>query len=318
MFVIVPPGWQGDVPAAATRIESPTPIATIVGRWACAGEDDLAVVRTLQEQLTLQPLAGNGPPPTGLAEIEPGATDAATFFAKARAWIEHCPPSSNDEAILQRFAPLGLAGDEPPPAEIVAALEAGYAAGRLRVESASRSGGGAGEWNLNLHVFDYNDSFFEVGTLSDPAWVIQDRPTALLTRAIAARVGLWGNHGYEAGYAQVFDDSDGTALSGDRRYVLRFDEPPPVDAFWSVTMYDVPDYYLVANPVGRYSIGDRTPGLRYGDDGSLTIVLQHDEPDDTANWLPTPAGPFRPMLRLYQPGAAILDGTYRIPPITAV
>ena len=84
---------------------------------------------------------------------------------------------------------------------------------------------------------------------------------------------------------------------------------PPVGAFWSVTMYDLPDFYLVANPIDRYSIGDRTPGLVYAEDGSLTIVMQHDQPTDDhdrANWLPTPAGPFRPILRMYEPAPRCL------------
>jgi hypothetical protein len=92
----------------------------------------------------------------------------------------------------------------------------------------------------------------------------------------------------------------------------------PGDRFVSInndTMYDLPDFYLVANPIDRYSIGDRTPGLRRDADGSLTIVIQHDQPADTSNWLPAPAAPFRPIMCLYQPQAAVLDGTYKIPPI---
>jgi hypothetical protein len=82
-------------------------------------------------------------------------------------------------------------------------------------------------------------------------------------------------------------------------------------------MYDTPDYHLVANPVDRYSIGDRTPGLAYGDDGSVTIYLQTEAPagDKQANWLPAPAGDFRPVLRMYQAGPSVLDGTYPLPPI---
>ena len=86
-------------------------------------------------------------------------------------------------------------------------------------------------------------------------------------------------------------------------------------------MYDTPDFYLVENPIGRYSIGDRTPGMRYADDGSLTIVIQRDEPsepDRRANWLPAPAGAFRPILRMYGPDNAVFDGTYELPPITRV
>ena len=111
----------------------------------------------------------------------------------------------------------------------------------------------------------------------------------------------------------VYDDADGTALDGSGSYELRFASTPPCDAFWSVTMYDTPDFYLVANPIERYSIGDRTPGLRANDDGSLTITMQHGEPDDAdrkANWLPTPSGAFRPILRMYEPHEAVFDGSY--------
>jgi hypothetical protein len=83
-------------------------------------------------------------------------------------------------------------------------------------------------------------------------------------------------------------------------------------------MYDLPDYYLVANAINRYSIGDRTPGLQYGEDGSVTIYMQKDSPgpDKESNWLPTPqSGPFRPIMRMYQPGQAVLDGSFELPAI---
>ena len=93
-----------------------------------------------------------------------------------------------------------------------------------------------------------------------------------------------------------------------------------MDAFWSLTMYDMPNYYLVANPIDRYSIGDRTPGVAYNDDGSLDLYLQHDSPgpDKESNWLPTPSGDFRPLVRMYQPGAEVLDGSYELPAVTRV
>jgi hypothetical protein len=85
-------------------------------------------------------------------------------------------------------------------------------------------------------------------------------------------------------------------------------------------MYDVPDFYLVANPIDRYSIGDRTPGLRTAEDGSVTISMQTSAPgpDKESNWLPAPAGRFRPILRMYQPQKAILDGTYVLPAVRKV
>ena len=111
-------------------------------------------------------------------------------------------------------------------------------------------------------------------------------------------------------------DGDGQPLTGERSYTLRFEQTPPVDAFWSITMYDLPEFFLVSNPIDRYSIGDRTPGLRY-DDGSLTLVLQRDDPGDAErdNWLPTPPGRFRPILRMYAPRPEAFDGSFEIPPI---
>ncbi len=101
---------------------------------------------------------------------------------------------------------------------------------------------------------------------------------------------------------------------------MTFPQPPPVGAFWSITMYSIPDYYLVANPIGRYSIGDRTPGLVREQDGSLTIYIQREDPggEKTRNWLPAPAGRFRPALRAYIPGPGILDESWIIPPIARV
>jgi len=92
-----------------------------------------------------------------------------------------------------------------------------------------------------------------------------------------------------------------------------------VGAFWSLTMYDVPNYYLVANPIKRYSIGDRTPGIQYEADGSLVITMSREEPADPrarANWLPTPEGDFRPVLRMYEPAREVIDQSYVIPAIT--
>ncbi|WTD59007.1 DUF1214 domain-containing protein [Streptosporangium sp. NBC_01639] len=94
---------------------------------------------------------------------------------------------------------------------------------------------------------------------------------------------------------------------------------PPAKFFWSITMYNLPDRHLAANPIGRYSIGDRTPGLHYAEDGSLTLTVQADEPTDPtqhANWLPTPEdGPFTVIYRLYGPDPATINGTWTFPTI---
>lgn len=319
-YLLVPPGWNGTAPDGTPVIEFPTTAAAIVGRWACDGPDDLAAVRALQAKLTLEPHHPSASL-TGISAPAQVPADLA-FFEQLRTWMLAFPPSSQDQAYQQRFAPLGLLDPDPPygncPPELARALTAGAEAAKQKMETALKQGGFApvvNGWTLTFHMFDYNLDHLGPGTIDDPAWKIADREASYLARALAARSGLWGNHGYEAAYPMTYVDADGNQLDGHNRYALRFDQPPPVDAFWSLTMYDLPDFYLVANPIGRYSIGDRTPGLRYDSDGALTIVIQHEQPTQTSNWLPAPAAPFRPLMRLYQPQDAILDGTYKIPPI---
>ena len=278
-------------------------------------------MRALQEQLTLT-ASGDG---AGLPAPDPRVPEDLEFFERMRVWMRAFPPAARDRAYQERFEPVGLfAADSPYTAtdsELTAALRTGLAAGRERLEQAIKLGSSPRQngWSLTYHIFDYNLDFFEVGALDEDRWKLPDDPDRYLVRALSARGGLWGNHGYEAAYAMVYVDGDGQPLDGKRGYELRFATPPPCGAFWSVTMYDTPDFYLVENPIDRYSIGDRTPGLHTSPDGSLTIVMQHDEPSDPeqrANWLPTPAGAFRPLLRIYEPDDAIFDGRYELPAIT--
>ncbi|MEU1122181.1 DUF1214 domain-containing protein [Streptomyces sp. NPDC005899] len=119
-------------------------------------------------------------------------------------------------------------------------------------------------------------------------------------------------------YADTSRDSRGRPLDGSHGYVLRLAEPPPVRAFGSLTVYADPGGRLVGDETGRRTIGDRTPGLVRAADGSLTLHLSAGPPADpvaAANWLPLPAGGFRPLLRMHQPDQRVLDGSYVIPPI---
>jgi hypothetical protein len=120
-------------------------------------------------------------------------------------------------------------------------------------------------------------------------------------------------------YPNTRVDGDADPLSGENRYVLRFDagQLPPVSVFWNVCVYDA-DELFVENDFGRYSIGSTTDGLTSDPDGSITILIQHDRPDETANWLPAPLGPFNLTMRLYGAQNPILEGTYRLPPVQKV
>jgi len=323
-FLLTPPGWDGTVPGNTTRIAVPTRVASVVGRWACDGPADVGRVRDLQSGLSLAPADPAAPPAAGLPVPDPAVPPELRFWEKLRVWMAAFPPAGHDQQLQQAFGPLGLleAGDSPyrdsPGA--FAALAEGERAGRAALEQALRSAAtpDGGSWQQNYHVFDYNVDFFEVGTINAPEWKIADRAEAITARAAAALAGLWGNHAYEAAYAQTWVDSDGSALHGSHDYRWRLDPEPPVAAFWSITMYDLPEFYLVENPIARYSIGDRTRGLVRGADGSIDIWISHKEPADpqaAANWLPAPAGEFRPILRMYSPRPEVLDGSYRVPPL---
>ena len=323
-FLLVSRGDTGVRDDGIPVIRFPTMVGTIIGRWAVSGEADLPAVRALQSGLVLSPVTDH--PRRGLPEPDASVPRDLSFLEQMRVWMHAFPPAQRDLDYQARFEPLGLFRQRSPYADpdpvLASALRAGLASGRelleralTRTPSPKQNG-----WSLTYHIFDYNLDFFEVGALDDPKWKTQAEPQQrYLLRAGAARGGLWGNHGYEAAYAMVYQDADGAQLNGGSRYQLRFDQTPPVGAFWSVTVYDTPDFFLVANPIGRYSIGDRTPGLHIADDGSLTIFMQHDEPQGPgprANWLPAPEGDFRPILRMYEPGEAVFDGRYELPPVT--
>ena len=319
-FTFVPPGFDGEVTDGSTVVHAPSTIGMIVGRLQVDGEADIPAVHALQDQFTATALGADGaviPLPAD------GVADDLLWWERFRVALAAFPPPEGDAPFIAALEQLGLMAAESPfvdPDPVLAeALRAGAEAGAAMIEQLASGGAGGGSgWSSALHYFDYNLDHFEVGTIDAPEWKIEDRSKAAVTRAVAARAGLWGNHGYEAFYSGTFTDSAGEPLQGGRSYEVTFSPPPPVDAFWSLTMYDVPRFYLVDNPIDRYSLGDRSPGLVYGDDGSVTLYLQSTSPgpEREANWLPMPAsGTVRPMLRAYQPGAAILDGTYPMPDV---
>jgi hypothetical protein len=140
-----------------------------------------------------------------------------------------------------------------------------------------------------------------------------------MVAASGAMLGLLWNPKEVSTYDVAFLDASGAPLDGKNRYVIRFAEQPPVNAFWSLTMYSAETQIFVPNVINRYSVGDRTKGTVYGKDGLLEIFLQADEPTDPrerANWLPAPKGRFYLLIRHYSPQAAILTGDWLPPPIT--
>jgi hypothetical protein len=322
-FLLAPRNYGGAIPPGMSVVRAPTEIVVIAGRIQVDGAHDLPAVRALQDQFTLTPVSEAEAAPEGVPAPDPRVGGELEWWERFRVALRAFPPPSADAPFLQLCEQFGLTEPESPYVDVdpqqAAVLAEGAKAGEAKIEELMKQIHASPEgWQSAMHLFDYNLDYYEIGAIDAAEWKIADRTQAYVTRAVAARAGLWGNHGYEADYGLIWVDAGGVPLDGTHRYELRLATPPPVDAFWSLTMYDVPDFHLVANPIDRYSIGDRTPGLTTAEDGSITIYLQNTSPGPAreSNWLPTPTGAFRPILRMYQPRNEILDGTYILPAIT--
>ena len=235
----------------------PTGVFVIVGRIAVNGEGDLPKAHALQDQFTLTALSvyrGGAAPElaAGVPQADSRVGPDLKWWEEFRVALAAFPPPAADAPFLAICEKFGLTSAESPyialdPA-LAGILVAGQKAAEEKLEELIKAAAKpVNGWQNTLRVFDYNDDYFEVGTLKDPQWRIPNRKIAYVTRAIVARAGLWGNHGYEANYQIVYVDADNQLLSGENRYELRLPAPPPVDAFWSLTMYDA--HESISSPI---------------------------------------------------------------------
>jgi hypothetical protein len=319
-FAVVPPGWQGELPAGVRRIDAPTPYVWIIGRTQTNGPGDYQAVNKVQDGYAVTPLSRWGQEPLPVtATIDPAVDmttppvqqvhrmPAAAYFAHAAELLKLHQPHLTDWSILARLRRIGIeAGKsfaiETLDPQIKQALERGATAGlqamQAKVPTLARLVNG---WQVNTDSIGVYGNYY-------------------LKRATLAMIGLGSNPPEDAIYPLAFADGGGEPLNGDHDYLLHFDkqELPPVNAFWSVTLYDR-DGFQVANPLNRCALGDRDP-LGYNADGSLDLLLQHQSPgpEREANWLPAPRGPLALLMRLYEPRAEVLDGRWEPPGVRRV
>ncbi|MDQ8703587.1 DUF1254 domain-containing protein [Streptomyces sp. LHD-70] len=328
--LIVGPGSNGsndEGPDGAAVLRSPTDTVWLIGRTLVDGEEDVSAASKVMRQYRLTPLRpedrvdetaawSTGPVPSPHTI----GTAGIAFFDELGRALEADPPPASDSALLKRFAGVGIGpglrpAQDAPDGVTRLALEQAVTFGAALLEArdsvrgrdsvrsrdsvrgreqADRTGTG---WSYDLDIGAYGQNH--------------------LLRAIVARHGLGALTAEEAVYATTRRDAAARPLTGEHTYRLHFpaDRLPPVSAFWSLTAYDE-ENFLVDNKLDRYALGDRTPGLRYGPDGSLDLYVQHEAPaEGTANWLPVPPGPFELTLRFYEPRAEMLRGEYVLPPV---
>ncbi|SAL71129.1 putative lipoprotein [Caballeronia udeis] len=307
-YMLAGPNWNGQTPPGIGKVfKSETDLILTLGRTALNGPSDVSHVVRIQNQYKLTPLSSfeHTTPPPAVENASFPAWDEAKatsvdFIGYLNFMLQFTQPTNPSETEqMQRFAKIGIAPGKPfdvtklDPATRDA-LERGVADGKQALAAAEKS---------------TTNSFGLFGSRDD-------LKSDYMTRAVAAGMGIYGNTKQEAVYVGYRVDADKQQLVGAQPYVLHFDKKdlPPAKFFWSMTLYDLPGRHLVANPIDRYSIGDRTKHLKYGADGSLDLYVQHESPgkEKETNWLPAPTGAYTLIMRIYGPNAEVLDGTWHL------
>ena len=318
-FLIAGPKWKGEKPEGIKEvIRSETDFDMVLFRTQLFNPADLDNVKKIQAEYKVQPLSAflGTPAPAAAPAVDwakpltqEEEKTSLEFFNVLNFILRYCPTVPSEVDLMKRFAKIGVGGGMTfDPAtlspEIKAAIEAGRAdayeafAGQVKLLDTGKLTSGQ---VFGTRKFLDNNYLYR--------WV--------------ATIGIYGNTKQEAMYPIYRTDAEGKPLTGANRYTLHFakGDYPPVKAFWSLTMYKLPESLLVANPINRYLINSpMLPDLKKDADGGLTLFIQNESPgkDKESNWLPAPTGPFAMYMRLYWPAEAALDGSWKQPKLETV
>jgi hypothetical protein len=320
-FLVAGPDWEGETPAGISGVfRSGTDLAWALYRTQLFSPEDLAGVEAVQAGYRAEPLSaflGTEPPSPApaidfIAPLSPEEQRSSlAFFDVLNFVLRFAPVDPSEVALRERFARLGIVpgapfDEESFTPEVQAAIRQG-----MDDAWAEYAAFKAGEIDTGRTTS---------GDLFGTREFLQNN---YLYRMAGAVLGIYGNSREEAMYPVYTADATGAPLDGSKgSYTLRFppDALPPVNAFWSLTLYELPSSLLYANPLNRYLINSpMLPDLKRDADGGLTLHVSHASPgaELESNWLPAPDGPFWLILRLYWPKDEALDGSWRQPPLEA-
>jgi hypothetical protein len=327
-FMVAGPEWNGTAPKGVKQvIKADTDFVLALYRTQLFGPSDMEAVRQIQAGYRVQPLStfsGQSPPPPAprvrwmlplsasvptssefnpltwlKTKLMPPERTSPKFFDVLAFVLRFCPTRPTEVDLRKNFGRIGIVpGKRFSPGANADRYVAGMKDGQADIDAARAATQSA------------NDLFGTPEQMDDN----------FMNRAVGAQLGILGNSAAEAVYLKYQTDSRGKQPVGSNHYTIHFakDALPPVNAFWSITMYDLPKQLLVANPFDRYLINSpMLPQLKLDTDGGLTLYVQHDSPekDKESNWLPAPSGPFMAIMRLYWPKEAILNGSWQQPPL---
>ena len=318
-FLVAGPGWKGETPKGIKKVfVSETEFVFAGYRTQLFNPADIDNVKKVQAGYKAEPLSaflGQSPPAAAPAIdfMKPLTPDeerkSLEFFNELNFILQFAPTVASETELMARFAKIGVgAGKTIEVAalspEIKSALEQGMADAWAEFDKLQKEKIDTGE--------------VTAGDLFGTRAYLKDN---YLYRMAGAVLGIYGNSKQEAMYPIYAIDASGQKLDGANRYTVNFapGQLPPVNAFWSLTMYELPASLLVANPINRYLINSpMLPQLVKDADGGLTLYVQNELPgkDKEPNWLPAPKGPFVVYMRLYWPKQEAEDGTWKQPPMT--
>ncbi len=317
-FLIAGPGWKGTTPKGVKQvIRSETELLIAIYRTQVFNPGDLDNVKKIQagyKAQTLSEFLGQPEPEAAPAIdfIKPLTPEeqktSPEFFNVLSFVLKFCPTVPSEKALMARFANIGIGAGK------------NFDASKLSPEMKTAIEQGMADAWADLADLKKRIDAKEV-TSGDLFGTREYLKNNYLYRMAAAVLGIYGNSKEEAMYPIYAVDADGQKLdAANNRYTLRFAprQLPPVNAFWSLTMYELPASLLVANPLNRYLLNSpMLTQFKLDADGGLTLLIQNESPgkDKEANWLPSPKGPFFMAMRLYWPKAEAMEGKWSPPPL---
>lgn len=316
-FLLVGPRWNGETPnGIKSVIRSETELGSVMYRTQLFGPSDLPNVKKIQASYKVQPLSAflgqPAPPPAPPIDfIKPLTAEqertSPEFYEVLNFVLRYAPTVPSEVDLMQRFKKIGVGPDGD------------FSAAKLSPEMQQAVKDGMADAWKDYAGLKHRLDIGEVHS-GDLFGTREFLKNDYLKRMLAAGAGIYGNSKAEAMYPVLVLDAQGKPLDGSNKYVVRFapGQLPPVNAFWSVTMYELPSSLLVANPLNRYLINSpMLASLKKDPDGGLTIYVQNESPGKSleSNWLPAPEGPFQMAMRLYWPKGEALDGTWKAPKV---
>jgi hypothetical protein len=313
-YLLAGPGWKGEKPAGVDQvIRSDTDLAFVLYRTQLLGPSDLDEVKKIQAGYQVAPLSvflnQPSPPPAPAIDFMPPLPSeqertSPQFFQLLDFALRFAPTLPAEKELRERFARIGIGK--------------GFDADKLTPQMRTAIEGGMADAWAEFDAFKKDKLDTGQVTSAQLFGTQQDLKGNYLSRMAGAVLGIYGNTAAEALYQRSGEDSTGAPLTGANTYTFHFPKGqlPPVNSFWSLTMYEMPASELVANPINRYLINSAMlTSLVPDTDGGYTFYIQNASPgpDREANWLPAPKGPFQLILRMYWPKPDALNGTWKSP-----